>query len=81
MRKAIYWLRIGTDYLDDAVGYESKRAAIAAYREVVDEFSRFGNMPPDASVHITFSPADDPDEYPDFVLSQGPRGGVRIEGA
>lgn len=73
------YLRMGNDYLFDAVGYPSKTAAIAAYTETARELARFGQSI-EATVHMV-APGEHPDEYPDFVLSAGPRGGVKVERA
>lgn len=75
-----YYLRIGNDYLDDAVKHTTKADAIASFRDTNDELDRFGNTPLDGSLHIADS-KDDLTEYPDFVLSMGPRGGVKVERA
>lgn len=72
------YLRIGSDYLEDASRCQSVNHAVDKYRSMVDEFNRFGNTPPEASIHIAKS-KDELQEYPDFVLSAGPRGGVRKE--
>ncbi|MCA8448871.1 hypothetical protein [Burkholderia vietnamiensis] len=75
-----YFLRMGGDYLDDAVKHTTKADAIAAFRETNEELDRFGNTPLDGSIHIADSKST-LDEYPDFVLSMGPRGGVKVERA
>lgn len=75
-----YYLRIGNDYLDDAVKHPTKADAIASFRSTNDELDRFGNTPLDGSIHIADS-KDDLAEYPDYVLSVGPRGGIRVERA
>jgi hypothetical protein len=71
------YLRFQDDYLEDAKAYQSKSAAIEAYRETMEELGRFGQRI-EASLHIANSKAELA-EYPDFVLSPGPRGGVRVE--
>lgn len=73
------YLRTGNDYLADAVGYPSKTAAVAAFAATARELARYG-MPIEASVHMV-APGARPDEYPDFLLSVGPRGGVKVERA
>ncbi|WP_396329416.1 hypothetical protein [Burkholderia anthina] len=75
-----YFLRMGGDYLDDAVKHTTKADAIASFRQTNEELDRFGNTPLDGSIHVASS-KDDLAEYPDFVLSMGPRGGVRVERA
>jgi hypothetical protein len=77
--KNLYFLRIGEDYLEDARAYQTKRGAVAAFGRVARELDQYGQKI-DASIHIAPRPADTV-EYPDFVLSLGPRGGVRVESA
>lgn len=72
-----YYLRMGQDYLDEAVRYPTKHAAVSAYRETMEELWRYGQSI-EATIHISPS-KDEIAEYPDFVLSRGERGGVRIE--
>lgn len=74
-----YFLRIGGDYLEDAVEYRTKTEAINAYKNTARELAKFGQGL-EASIHIGDS-RDEVVEYPDFVLSLGPRGGVRVERA
>ena len=73
------YLRIGSDYLDEAKRYSSKKGAIEAYRRIAIELARYGQRI-DASLHYARN-YDELHEYPDFVLSLGPRGGVKIERA
>ena len=73
-------LRFASDRLDEAEPYASKTSAVAAYRRVVDECINYGSTPPEASLHYANS-NEELREYPDFVLSMGPRGGVKIERA
>ncbi len=73
-----YWfLRIGDDYLDDALCYQTKQAAINKYQRVAQELARY-EQNIEAALHRA-SRRDALDEYPDFVLSLGVRGGVRVE--
>lgn len=74
-----YFLRMGDDYLDQAVKYSSKAGAIDAFRETSDELDRFGQSIT-ASIHIADT-MDEVVEYPDFVLERGPKGGVKVERA
>jgi hypothetical protein len=74
-----FFLRVGADSLDRAIAYRSRAAAIAAFRAVAGELDRYGQSI-EATVHIAPS-RDLVDEYPDFVLSLGPRGGVRVDRA
>lgn len=71
------YLRIGSDYLEDAKRYSSKKAAIAAFHRVASELWRYEQRI-DASLHYART-QDELQEYPDFVLSLGPRGGVKVE--
>lgn len=73
---AVY-LRMGDDYLDDAKRYRTKAAAIRAYRATMEELARY-DQGIEASLHYAPSKAEIA-EYPDFILSPGPRGGVKIE--
>ena len=77
--KNLYFLRIGTDTLDDARAYHTKRGAVAAFGRVARELDQYGQEI-DATVHMAPRPSDVV-EYPDFVLTLGPRGGVRVEAA
>ena len=71
------YLRIGDDSFEAAAEHSSLRDAKAEYREVAEELDRYGQRI-DASVHIAES-RDECAEYPDYVLSLGPRGGIRCE--
>ena len=77
--KNLYFLRIGEDDLEAARAYQTKAGAIAAYRRVALELWSYGQTI-DATIHLAQRPADVA-EYPDFVLSLGPRGGVSVIGA
>lgn len=74
-----YFLRIGSDFLEDAAAYRSKASAVAVFAEVAKELAGYGQAV-EASIHIAPT-RDEVAEYPDFVLSLGPRGGVRVEAA
>jgi len=74
-----YFLRMGADYLEDAVKHGTKAGAIAAFRETSDELDRYGQSIT-ASIHIADT-MEEVVEYPDFVLERGPRGGVKVERA
>jgi hypothetical protein len=74
-----YYLRMGNDFLNDAVKHTTKTDAIASYRDTSDDLDRFGQSIT-GSIHIADS-MDDIVEYPDFVLERGPRGGVKVERA
>lgn len=73
------YLRLGSDYLEDARRYRSKAAAIEAYRATAEELDRY-DQPIDGSLHYARN-KEELAEYPDFVVSMGPRGGVKIERA
>lgn len=75
--KSKYYLRMGMDTLDEAVGYWTKSAAVAAYRDVAEELDQYGQVI-DGTIHMAPTRYEIA-EYPDFALSLGPRGGVRVE--
>ena len=66
--RKVYALRIAQDYLEDAEIYTSLRDARTAYRLMAEEMDRYGNVPPEASIHIAAN-RDEISEYPDYVLS------------
>lgn len=73
-----YYLCIGDD-MDRAERCSTVREAILIYREVADELGRY-----DQRIHASLHKAlkrSEIDEYPDYVLSVGPRGGIRCERA
>jgi hypothetical protein len=74
-----YYLRMGSDYLDDACKFATKSDALYEFERTARELDRYGQRI-EASLHIADS-KDDLQEYPDFVLSLGPRGGLRCERA
>ena len=63
----MYFLRIGDDYLEDALGFKTLKDARAEYRGTAQELYRYGQSI-EASVHIAPS-LDEAVEYPDYVLS------------
>lgn len=73
-----YFLCINLDGPAEASRHHTKREALAAFREVADEFVRFGNMPPCGVLYIAAKRSECIDD-PNFYLSVGPRGGVRCE--
>jgi hypothetical protein len=77
MKPVTCYLRIGSDYLDDAVRYPTLGAAKDAYRDCAYQLDRFGQSI-EASIHIAPSKAELA-ECPDFVLTLGPRGGLVCE--
>ena len=80
MKVKEYWvLRLGSDYLEDALLFQTKTAALHKYQRVAQELERYGQEL-DASLHRAPN-RDTLDEYPDYVLALGPRGGVNVERA
>lgn len=73
------YLRIGDDTLDDANGYNSVAAAGREFHRVATSLWRYGQRI-EATIHIAPS-RKEVVEYPDFVLSLGPRGGLKCERA
>jgi hypothetical protein len=69
--------RIDADTLDDAKLYPSMRAAIEAYAETARELDRYGQKC-EASLHFARN-REELQEYPDRVLSLGPKGGIKVE--
>ena len=73
----MYFLRIGDDPLEQAVRFKTKSAALDYFRSVAEHLIRFEQQI-EASIHVA------PDreqvvEYPDWVLSLGPRGGLQVQ--
>lgn len=73
----ICFLRIGDDYPDDATRCPSIAYAKAEFAAAATELDRYGQRI-EASIHIAAS-KDELSEYPDYVLSLGPRGGIHME--
>lgn len=73
-------LRYQSETLDEAKGYQSKWAAVDAFEKTARELDRYGQKI-EASLHLQGDGPDEYDEYPDYVLSLGPRGGLRVERA
>lgn len=74
-----YFLREGSDALDKARPFPTLRAAVDAFATSARELARYGQAH-EATVHVA-ARADQVDEYPDYMLTLGPRGGVRMEAA
>ena len=76
---ARYFLRLGSDDLDQARRYRTRADAVAAYGHAARELAEYGQdldaSGPGAPTRAELV------EYPDLVLSLGPRGGVRVERA
>ena len=79
MSPARYYLRMGDDDLDQARRYRTRADALSAFGYAARELARYG-QDLSASVHLAAS-RDELAEYPDLVLSLGPRGGIRVERA
>jgi hypothetical protein len=73
------FLRLGDDSLNRAIAYRSRAAAVAAYRAVAVELDQYGQSI-EATIHLAPDRAS-VDDYPDFALALGPRGGVRVDRA
>jgi len=73
----MYYVRIGDDYLDQAIAFKTKSAAVDYYRTVAEELDRYGQAI-GATVHVAPN-REMVGEYPDWVLSLGPRGGLQVE--
>lgn len=74
-----YFLHHQGDDTPERAPYNSKRAACRAYSFVAEELDRYGQ-----EHTATLHRAPDFDavaEYPDYVLTLGPRGGIRCERA
>jgi len=76
---ARYFLRMGSDDLDQARRYRTRADAVAAYGYAARELAQYGQAL-GGSIHLAPSRAELV-EYPDLVLSLGPRGGIRVERA
>jgi hypothetical protein len=74
-----YFLRYDNDYLDAALKFAYKKNAINHFRNTAEDLSRY-EQHVEATLHIA-NFRDELVEYPDFVLTLGPRGGVRCEKA
>ena len=77
--KHFIFLRLGNDPLDNATRHSTIQEAVDAYAEAARELDRYGQKL-EATLHLApgWGLAD---EYPDYVLSMGPRGGIRRERA
>ena len=77
--KNFWFLRIGSDAVEEALRFANKPDAVAEYRRVANELAQYGQAI-DASLHIAPSRAEVV-EYPDFVLSLNENGRVVTEQA
>jgi hypothetical protein len=73
--KQKYFLRVGSDDLNDVEEHSTKSDAVASYAEAAQQLDGLGQEL-HGSIHIAESRRDIA-EYPDYFLSLGPRGGVR----
>jgi hypothetical protein len=74
-----FYLRIGDDTLEEAAGFLTRAAAVREFQIVATELWGFGQR-----LEATLHRAPDREhvaEYPDWVLSIGPRGGVVVDRA
>lgn len=75
--KPLFFLVLMHDRLDESVPYASKAAAVREFRAVARELARYGHGV-EASIHVAGS-RDELNEYPNWVLSVGVRGGIVVE--
>ena len=73
----LVFLRIDNDTLDDAVPFNTLRGAKARFRVVASELSQYGQECV-ATIHYARRRSE-LNEYPDYILNLGPRGGVQAE--
>ena len=71
------YLRVGADYLDEAIKCPSIKFAIGEFQAIAQELDNYGQRI-EASIHIA-NKRSEIAEYPDYVISLGPRGGVKKE--
>lgn len=71
---ATCYLREGSDYLEDATRFNSIADAKDSFLSTAKDLDRFGQTH-EATIHIAKSKYEVA-EYPDYVLSLGPRGGL-----
>lgn len=74
-----YYLRIGNDSVEQAERHATKAGAVDSYRRCAEELDRYGQAI-EVSIHIA-AKRSEVVEYPDYVLSLGLRGGVKVEQA
>ena len=65
------------DYLDRAIKCRSIAQAVDEYLTVANDLNRFGQRI-EASIHVALKRSEIA-EYPDYVLSLGPKGGLKKE--
>ena len=74
------FLRLASDPLENAIYYFTVTDAVNAFERQARQLARFGQRL-EATLHYVDSVSDVPAEYPNCVLSLGPRGGLRVENA
>jgi len=67
----------GAAFMHEYECYHAKHECLDSFRRTAEDLGRFGQAI-EASVHIAPKRAEIA-EHPDFVLSLGPRGGLRVE--
>lgn len=75
------YLRFENEYLDDAERCDSIAQAKRSFMRTAEELDRYGQQI-EATIHLRDERIhDEPKcgEYPSFVLSLGPRGGLKCE--
>lgn len=72
------YLRIANDDINEATRCRSIAYAKGEFMAAAQELDGYGQRI-EASIHIADT-WDEVDEYPDYVLSLGPRGGLKCEG-
>lgn len=75
-RREYPFLRVGSDDLGDAIAYATKRDACEAFKRVARELGQY-DQEIDGAIHYARN-KNELNEYPDFILSLGTRGGLRI---
>lgn len=73
----IVYLRFADDYLADSIRFKSKKTAVEYFANTARELARYGQKI-EATLHVGQS-LEEIVEYPDFILSLGPRGGIVCE--
>ena len=73
----VCFLRTASDYLEDAVKFKTIGDAKADFEATARELDRYGQHI-EAAIHIAPTLAEVV-EYPDYVLSIGPKGGLVCE--
>ena len=76
---ATCYLREGSDYLSEARKFNTIGNAKETFRRSAEELEGYGQKH-EATIHVAES-KDELAEYPDYVLSLGPNGGLVCERA